>query len=108
MIIGMLPHRSALGLNPPNPGKSQMIWRMHPFHVLFQVRERETPLAVPKTRRLGLSSPLSGREQNGAGDGRSVFHSRVGYRMNACRRGITSVLARASAMPAPRGARGLP
>ena len=62
-----------------------------PFHVLFQVKEREAPLAVPKARRQSLSASLSGREQDGAGDGRSVFHSRVGYRMSACRRGITSV-----------------
>ena len=38
-----------------------------------------------------------GRGQNADGDGRSVFHPRIGYRMSACRRGSTSNLERASA-----------
>ena len=31
----------------------------------------------------------SGRKQDDNGDGRSVFHTRIEYRMNACRRGPT-------------------
>ncbi len=34
------------------------------------------------------SSFLLGRGRSADGDGRSIFHSRVGYRMNAFRRGL--------------------
>lgn len=45
----------------------------------------------------------SGWGRSGAGDGRSVFHSRVGYRMNAFRRGLASDLVGASAHDLPTG-----
>ena len=35
-----------------------------------------------------ISAFPKGRERSGDGDGRSVFHARIGYRMNACRRGL--------------------
>ena len=56
---------------------------------------------------IGHFSFPSGRARGGNGDGRSVFHARIGYRMSACRRGLSSDLARASAVARPLGSRGL-
>jgi hypothetical protein len=68
------------------------------FHVLLQAFLRA------EARRIVLCGPvrggcfLLGREQDGDGDGRSDFHTRVEYRMNAFRRRPTSDYSRASAV----------
>jgi hypothetical protein len=60
--------------------------------------------APPRARGAELLQLWSvGWGRSGAGDGRSVFHSRVNYRMNAFRRGPTSDLVRASAQGRPMG-----
>lgn len=76
--------------------------RAEPFHVLFQVSGRAKSLRAAGAE-MGRVRVSSGWGRSGAGDGRSVFHSRVGYRMNAFRRGLTSDLARASAHGRPTG-----
>ena len=76
--------------------------RAEPFHVLFQVSGRAKPFRAAGAE-MSRMRGSSGWGRSGVGDGRSVFHSRVGYRMNAFRRGLASDLGRASAHGLPTG-----
>ncbi len=71
-----------------------------PFHVLFQVKRRANS---PPCRRRGgrtvLAIPL-GRERSDTGDGRSIFHTRVGYRRSVFRRGLPLTQSGRRSMPA--------
>jgi hypothetical protein len=70
--------------------------RAEPLHVLLQVKRCERTLAVPKARRQREIFFLIGRGRSADGDGRSIFHSRVGYRI---RRHVTELQATAQRRP---------
>jgi hypothetical protein len=76
--------------------------RAEPFQVLFQVSGRAKPFRAAGAE-MSRMRGSSGWGRSGVGDGRSVFHSRVGYRMNAFRRGLASDVGRASAHGLPTG-----